>query len=314
MILPSDIPDDLALLDAFINQHESGQNLKAGTAAQIYWHDDQERRQTDYAIVYLHGFKASHPEGDPTHRKIADYLGANLYLSRLFGHGKHSDKPFLHLTENKLIESAQNALAIGRQIGKKVIIMGCSTGASLGLYLAAQPSLQDQIAALILYSPLIRFYGFSDKMLKYAFIRNLLRFVPGKSYELQSPHTTEAEDRIWNPTYTLQGVLALGNFVERFMHAELFSNVNCPVFTGYYYKNSQQQDKVVSVPAIKEMINQLGTKQSAIYSSNFPNAKSHVICSALTSQSVPNVIKKTMYFLKNIAVHEDSEKPSHKTI
>ena len=314
MILPANIPDDLTKLDAFISRHESGKELKEDTAAQIYWHNDPKKQQTDYAIVYLHGFKASHPEGNPTHRKVADYLGANLYLSRLYDHGKRSKKPFLHLTEDKLIESARNTLAIGRKVGKKVIIMGCSTGASLGLYLAAQPDLQGQIAALILYSPLIRFYGFTDKMLKYSFIRTLLGFVPGKSYQLQSPATTKAEDRIWNPTYALQGVLALGNFVEKYMHEKLFSNISCPVFTGYYYKNSQQQDKVVSVPAIKEMINQLGTKQSAIYSSNFPNAKSHVICSALTSKSVPAVIKKTTHFLKNIAVHEDSEKLPHKTI
>ena len=314
MILPADIPSDLTQLDAFISEHENAHDLKPGTAARVYWHDNQKKQPTDYALVYLHGFKASHPEGDPTHRKIADYLGANLYLSRIAEHGLRSAPPLLHLTENKLIQSAQSALAVGQKIGRKVILMGCSTGGSLGLYLAAQPSLQKKIAGLILYSPLIRFYGLNDKLLKYSLVRNLLRILPGKSYQLHTPDTSEAEDRIWNSTYALQGVLALGNFVARYMQADLFNKISCPVFTGYYYKNTRQQDKVVSISAIKKMVDQLGTDPSDRFSSNFPNAESHVICSSLTSKSVPAVIQQTKYFLKSIVLHGGSENKQPKAI
>ncbi|HLR25981.1 MAG TPA: alpha/beta hydrolase, partial [Fodinibius sp.] len=281
---------------------------KPGTEAHIVWNDSKKQQQTDLSIVYLHGFKASHPEGHPVHKKIAQYLGANLYLSRLQEHGLISDHPLQELTEQKLLQSARHALTIGEELGKKVLLMGTSTGGSLALYLAAQPNLQQNIAGLILYSPLIRFYGLNDKILKYSLPRSLLRIIPGRSYLLRTHDTTEAEDRIWDASYSLQGVLALANFVSNYMHSGLFAKVKVPTFAGYYYKNKRNQDKVVSVSAIKMMLSRLGSKPSDIQSANFPKAASHVICSSLTSKSVPDVIHETKTFLKDLALHGDNRK------
>ena len=51
------------------------------------------------------------------------------------------------------VDSAKEAVAIGKMMGKKVILMGCSTGSSLSLYLAAEDS-ADQ--SLHLRLPLLR--------------------------------------------------------------------------------------------------------------------------------------------------------------
>jgi esterase/lipase len=154
----ADIPERLSELDNYLAKRESRYNLKPGTEAKIVWHEEVQR-PTDYAIVYLHGFRASHPEGHPVHQEIAKHFGCNLFLSRMEEHGVISDYPLLNLTEEKLLRSARFAFEIGRRIGKKVILMGTSTGGSLSLYLAAQRKFQKTISALILYSPLIHFYG-----------------------------------------------------------------------------------------------------------------------------------------------------------
>jgi len=305
---PANIPDELSLLEDYVARREARHDLKPGTEARIVWNNSEKRQQTDLSVVYLHGFKASHPEGHPVHKKIAQYLGANLYLSRLREHGLKSDHPLQELTEKKLLQSARHAFNIGEKLGKKVLLMGTSTGGSLALYLAARPNVQQNIAGLILYSPLIRFYGLNDKILRYSLIRSLLRIIPGRSYLLRTPGTTKAEDRIWNASYALQGVLALANFVSNYMHSELFTKVKVPTFAGYYYKNKRKQDKVVSVNAIKMMLSQLETKPADIRSANFPNAGSHVICSSLTSKSVPDVINETKAFLKDLALHGNNRK------
>src|SRR5699024_10289712 len=118
---PEQIPDDLSELDDFLADREAAHSLKPGAEAGIAWQAGKRHRQSEYALVYLHGFRASHAEGDPVHRKIADYLGANLFLSRHREHGVKADNPLRELTEEKLMESARFAYTVGRKIGRKVI-------------------------------------------------------------------------------------------------------------------------------------------------------------------------------------------------
>lgn len=303
----SEIPTDLYKLDNYLDERESQFDLKDGTRAQIIW-NSPEPKQTDYAIVYLHGFRATHPEGNPTHRKVADHFGYNLFLSRLEEHGINSEYPLLHLTPKKLLNSARFAFEIGKKIGKKVILMGTSTGASLALWLASQSIFKDKISALILYSPLIRFYGINQQLLLNSFTRSSLRFVLGEKYLIKEKNTSYAEDQIWHNAYTLQAALTLGAFVEHHMQNETFANVESPVFTGYYYKNKCNQDNVVSVSAIKKMVSKLTLQSELVTTTNFPEANTHVICSSLLSKCVDKVIEGTINFLKSIGSHGPSVK------
>ena len=47
-----------------------------------------DRRQTELALVYLHGFSASRQETAPLSEDLARQLGANLFVTRLSGHGR----------------------------------------------------------------------------------------------------------------------------------------------------------------------------------------------------------------------------------
>lgn len=304
----SNIPEDLSRLDTYLSERESAYALKSGTEACIVWNcDSDEPSQTDYAIVYLHGFRASHPEGDPVHRTIAREFGYNLFLSRFDEHGLESDYPLLQLTEDKLLDSARFAIEMGRRIGKKIILMGTSTGGSLALYLAAQNEYRQDISSLILYSPLIRFYGFREKFLMTPFGRKSLELLLGDKYLIKAQQTTYAEDRIWYKKYALKGALALGSFTEHYMQKALFKKVGCPVFVGYYYKNNREQDTVVSVTAIKRLIKYLRSRTQIVKSVNFQEAKAHVICSSLVSNSIGSVIKETGSFLKNLGSQATSD-------
>jgi esterase/lipase len=302
----SEIPSDLYELENMLDERESPLDLKEGTKARIIW-NSEEPRQTEYAMVYLHGFRASHPEGDPVHKTVAKTFGCNLFLSRMEEHGIKSEYPLLNLTEQKMLRSARFAFEIGRRIGKKVILMGTSTGGSLALYLASKPKYQKDISSLVLYSPLIDFYGINAKLLTNKLSRKALAVVLGKKYLITTKNTTFAEDNIWNKRYSLAGALELGAFVEHNMTTSLFNKVSHPTFVGYYYKNKNEQDNVVSVPAIKNMTQSLGTRTELLDISNFPEANSHVICSSLLSKSVDNVIDNTRKFLKAIASHKHSK-------
>ncbi|WP_441000904.1 alpha/beta hydrolase [Fodinibius sp. SL11] len=303
----SEIPTDLRQLDSYLENRESQFDLKEGTKAQIIW-QTPEPQQSEYAIVYLHGFRASHPEGNPVHKTVAKKFGYNLFLSRIEEHGIKSEYPLLNLTEEKMLHSARFALEIGKRIGKKVILMGTSTGGSLSLYLASKAEYKEDISSLILYSPLIDFYGISAKLLTNKLSRKALQIIPGQKHLITTKNTTFAEDKIWDKRYALAGALELGAFVEHNMTPELFKGITHPTFVGYYYKNKKEQDTVVSVSAIKKMIQNLGTRTESLSISNFPEANSHVICSSLVSKSANNVIDNTNKFLKNVGSHLNSIK------
>ncbi|MFM8806887.1 MAG: alpha/beta hydrolase, partial [Sphingomonadales bacterium] len=127
LVLP-EVPSDAVALEQYIRDQESQHKIKPNNEARIVWANDSLRTPTEYALVYLHGFSASQMEGDPVHRNLAARFGMNLYLSRLQDHGIDTTAPLGGMTAQGLWESAVQALAIGKKLGKKVILMSTSTG------------------------------------------------------------------------------------------------------------------------------------------------------------------------------------------
>ena len=123
------IPNQISI-DDYVSKNESNFKIKANNEAKIIW-ADSSHQVTEYAIVYLHGFSASQMEGDPVHRNIAKQFNCNLYLARLAEHGLTGSDAMLNLTAENLWVSAKEAYAIGKKIGKKVILMSTSTGGTL---------------------------------------------------------------------------------------------------------------------------------------------------------------------------------------
>ena len=69
---------------------------------------------------------------------------------------------------------------------------------------------------------------------------------------------------------------------------------------GYYYKNGEEQDKVVSVPKMLEMYQQLGTPTELKIEKAFPKTGDHVIASSITSKDWEAVLFETIDFLENV--------------
>src|SRR5690242_9587482 len=72
------VPTEPAALESYIQQHEAAHKIKPDNEARIVWANDSLKNQTEYALVYLHGFSASQGEGDPVHRDLAKKFGCNL--------------------------------------------------------------------------------------------------------------------------------------------------------------------------------------------------------------------------------------------
>ncbi len=65
-------------------------NLRPEAEKEIVWAYPASRAKTPLAVVYIHGFSASKGETRPLADLVAKELGANLFYTRLAGHGRNA--------------------------------------------------------------------------------------------------------------------------------------------------------------------------------------------------------------------------------
>lgn len=268
-------------------------DVKPGNNAMISW-ANEAGKPTDLVFVYLHGFGASRMEAEPVVSKLAKEFKANVFYSRLKGHGRQGVEGFKELTKENYITSAEEALNIGRLLGNKIVLISTSTGGTLSLYLASQ---YDDIAGLLLYSP---FVGLKNPMMAQITTpkgREMFKaMLGGETQQMERP---EPESKYWSTVYHINAYVALIGMLQETMTTETFNAVHCPVFMAYYYKNEEEQDKVVSVSAMLDMYNQLGTSDSSKEKQAFPETGNHVIASDIRSKDWQSVLKASQAFIQN---------------
>ena len=291
-----DVPSVDTALEKYISQQESQHKIKPDNEARIVWANDSLKQKSEYAIVYLHGFSASQEEGNPVHRNIAKKFGCNLYLSRLSQHGVDTTDALFNMTADNLWESAKQAYAIGKQLGKKVILMGTSTGGTLALQLAAA---YPEIAGLVLYSPNIAVNDPNAWLLNNPWGLQIARLV--KKSDLNTAKTDSPDyKQYWNYQYRLEAIVQLEELLETSMNTPTFAKVKQPTLTLYYYKDENHQDPVVKVSAMKEMMVELSTPIDQKKMVAIPEAGNHVLASPIQSKDIVRVEKETVAFFKEI--------------
>ena len=282
-------------LEAYIASSESVHHIKPNNEARIIW-NDSTKQKTPYAIVYLHGFSASQVEGDPIHRMLANEFGCNLFLSRLSDHGIDTTDALLLFTADRAWESAKEALAVGKQLGEKVILLSTSTGGTLALMLAAE--YPQDVFALMNLSPNIAINDPAAFLLNDPWGLHIARMVMGGKYRVTDANEEHA--KYWNKKYRLESLTELEELLETTMNQELFARIKQPSLTLYYYKDEEHQDPQVKVSAMLRMHEQLGTPADLKVAKAMPDAGAHVIGSSLTSKDVEGVYRE----IRNFAVEK----------
>ena len=283
------VPQNSDELENYIANQESKHHLKPDNEARIVW-ADSSKKKTPYSIVYLHGYSASQAEGDPVHRDFAKKFGCNLYLSRLADHGIDTVDQLLYFTPDRWWQSSKEALAIGKAIGDKVIIVSTSTGGTLALMLAAQ--YPDDVYAIINMSPNIAINDSKAWIANNHWGLQIARLVfGGNSRVFPKADSLKEYYKYWNDSYRLEAVSQLQELIESSMNANTFTKVKCPSLTLYYYKNEKEQDPTVKVSAMIEMNKQLSTPDNLKEMVAIPNAGAHVLGSKYVSKDIPAVEK-----------------------
>jgi len=185
--------------------------IRDGLEKEIIWADPMIHAKTPISIVYIHGFSASKGELRPLADEVADGLDANLFYTRLKGHGQDG-AAMATATVNDWINDYAEALAIGREIGDKVVVIATSTGAALAVQAAAQAEASDGVAAMALISPNFGVRASGSEILTWPWGRQIAELVIGKTRGFEPRNEMQA--KLWTTSYPTSALLPMAALTD----------------------------------------------------------------------------------------------------
>lgn len=211
--LPELVDSVPAVLDGWLAERERGvPGLRDGDQSEIAWFDPESRTRTQTAIVYLHGFSADRHEIEPVVSEVARTFEANVYFTRLAGHGRNG-LAMAEATVESWLADAVEAVAIGERIGERVIVVGTSTGGTLATWLAARPESRGRVDAVVLVSPNFHPRDRTSRVLLYPWGGQVAAAVTGR--ERCFTPDNDRQERHWTTCYPTSSLRTMMALVER---------------------------------------------------------------------------------------------------
>ncbi len=194
-------------IEAWIAANEAEvPDLRDGSAKRIVW-AGAPGEQTAVSIVVMHGFSSGVGEISPVPERVAEALGANLFLQRLSGHGRDG-AAMAEPSAGDWLADMGEAMAVGRVLGRRVMAMGVSTGGALVTFAAADPALSAEMDAAVLISPNYRVKGLVGRAIEWPGAASWLPLLAGAERNL--PPANELQAAIWTTQYPTRSVAPLG--------------------------------------------------------------------------------------------------------
>ena len=203
------LPADLeAWLLETENEAAARYGLVAGVEKRITWFDEQQ--PTAYSVLYLHGFSATRQETAPLAEIVARSLGANLFETRLAGHGRERE-PLADVHAEDWLADAAEALTVTRQLGERVIVIGTSTGATLAAAMLDHPAM-NAVDTIVMVSP-----NFAPRDANAAWLTRpagplLARMLVGDTRSWKPHNALQA--RFWSTSYPLSAPIEVMRLVD----------------------------------------------------------------------------------------------------
>lgn len=220
-------------------------DIVQGAQKHIAWHQDVGKK-TAISVVYLHGFSATNKELSPMTEMLAEQLNANVFYTRLKGHGR-SDDAMLEANIDDWKADAKQAYEIGRLIGDKVIIIGTSTGGTLSTWLMAQDFVNEEnIVANILISPNYALKRSGTWILKSSIGMRLVKLISGDYRGFKPQNDFHA--KYWTERYPIEAIVPMLNLLDEIDQMDK-SKITVPHLLVY-----SPNDKVIDVNKALETV------------------------------------------------------------
>lgn len=284
-----DLPEDL---DTWLEQSERKAADRHGliprTEKRVTWFAGRER--TRYSVLYLHGFSATRQETAPLAATVARALGANLFETRLSGHGRERDR-LAGVTAEDWLHDAVEALTIAAEIGERIIIIGTSTGATLAAAIVDHPTM-DEVDTIVMLSP-----NFAPNDSNAAWLTRpagplLARLMVGETRSWE-PHN-DAQARYWSTTYPTAAAVEMMRLVD-LANRRLPATIS-PRLLMFY----SMDDEVVSPEVAMSVFEATDAPQKAAIEIVNPGDPSHHVLAGdvLSKGKTGEVAKRIVEFIR----------------
>jgi len=238
---PDDIGDDPV---AYLEEQEGFfDDIRDGAQKEIIWAGSKGAK-TPLSIIYIHGFSASKQELRPVPDRIAESLGANLYFTRLTGHGR-TGEAMAQATANDWLNDVAQAIAIGRRIGERVIIIATSQGGTMTAMSSMDFELMTDVAGIVFVSPNFRIKTRGSFVLTTPFSRSWVPMVMGEERSFEP--SNEQHGIWWTTRYPTKALFPVAAAVEA-AYSLPYDMVQTPAL--FFVSD---KDEVVSAKAVREV-------------------------------------------------------------
>lgn len=287
-------PTALADLDPWLQTSESKfEGLRPGTAKGVVW-ASADKQQTPWSVVYIHGFSATRLETAPLADQVAKALGANLFYTRLSGHGLPGQAMGEASAQDWLADTLE-AVRIGKTLGRKVLVISCSTGSTLSTWLGTTPQAAD-VSAFVFISPNFGLKNKMSELINGHWGQQIATAISGDTirYEQTDPREVVA----WTGSYPTKALFPMMALVKKVRDSDL-SAFQKPVLVLY-----SAADQTVDPEEIKATFARLGSQQKSIDAVTYSQSKGqHVLAGDIRDpQSVAPMAESIVNWTNSLAI------------
>jgi alpha-beta hydrolase superfamily lysophospholipase len=263
------LPSDLARYNDSLESRFS--DITPGAERSILWYE--ENQQTALSIVYLHGFSATRAETAPLCDSLARRLRANLFYTRLTGHGR-SGQALAEASAEDWLGDMVEAVEIGKRLGEQVILIANSTGAPLvAWYLATQTT--DRVLAAVLMSPNFGPKDSRSKILLWPWGGQIARLLVGPTRSWEP--LNELQQRFWTTSYPTRALLPMMALVDMAVSLDL-GEVSIPVLVLY-----SPRDQVIDPEKAIGAFHRLGSARKFLVPAETDDPSGHILAGSIIS-------------------------------
>ena len=279
---------DINSLDKFIESKENEvTNIRPDTEKKIIW-SSKNNQKTKTSLVFIHGFSATRFELSPVIEMLGKELQANVFFTRLKGHGQDG-KALGEATFDDWMIDIEEAIEIGKEIGDNLVLIGCSTGCSL-IHTILEQSID--IKAVIYVSPNFGPKSFKGQLLKVPGAKLFMPLVFGNEHFF-IPKNAEHE-RCWTTRYPIKALFAIKDTVVAAYKIN-HNKIKVPVLFWF-----SDDDQVVSAKATRKIISKMGnnvTVHNPILTKEDDSSKHGVLGDILSASQTKDGVNKILSWL-----------------
>ncbi|MEM1026269.1 MAG: alpha/beta hydrolase [Myxococcota bacterium] len=234
-------------LEDWIAASEARHGPTPGTEKRVLWADGEVHRRTPWSVIYVHGYSATRQELAPVPERVAARLGANLFETRLTGHGLPGTK-LAEATADAWIRDYREAIRVGYRLGERVALLGVSTGATIDAYVSMY-GVEGPDAHLWI-SPNFGPKSASAELLLWPWARVWVPWVAGTERSWEPAN--EAQGRYWTTRYPVEALFPMQALVQAARSGPLAA-IDGPTFVVH-----SSDDEVIDPKAVRTAFENIG--------------------------------------------------------